>query len=471
MTSLTTYFSGNSAIDWPLASFWATAHFQFRRKNLMRRALTLLKSGGSKPKKDWQILPMDDWMRMDPIAFASRPADDIAALQKLRSLLEIEPRYARVVSDKMNTYFRYTQTPQSLWRTVLVIRDTLKRENMPHADLIAELLSKCHKQPNLIPVACNTILDPINGPRSPEDEHVDIECLPANVPTPAEAPIVIKGSREALLESVKTEPVNIKLWERLIPDSSANLKLHAATSALSNKTVFFSNVPPHATYEEIAKALAPIGPIVDAEVFADDRPPRADRHPSGWTALVTFASEEDSEKATSTAGRLFGMLCNSDVHGSRSIYPEKIERKRTLLVRGVPWHMSVPDVLKEIATEIATSEGVTSCELVLRNSALFNIDGYSISATSRQTKKPAYKDKNSKDILNDGIFCLRFSTPDEAMHVLRNFNKTPLVIGCSICTVVPADRRSRLVDGKYVDFLLPPKSSVYDNRDFTPLTM
>ena len=437
----------------------------------MRRAWTLFKSGGSKPKKDWKTLDMEDWLRTDPIAFYSRPADDLGSLQKLRVLLENEPRYARVVADKMNTYFRYTQTAQSLWRTILVIRDTLRKDSYPHADDIAELLSKCHKQKNLIEVACRTIVDPLNGPRSPEDEHVDLTCVLANSPTPAEAPIILKGSREAWLESVKTEPVTAKLWERLIPDASVHLKSQRPGNKLSNKTVFFSNVPPQATSDEIKSALEPVGPVVDVEVFPDERPPRADRDPSGWTALVTFENEKDSEIATGAAGRLFGMLCTSSIHGYRSMFPEKIERKRTLIVRGVPWHMSVPDVLREIATEVATSEGVDSCDITLRNSSLFKLEGCTVTATSRQAKKPAYKNKDSNEILNDGIFCLRFETADDTMHVLRTFNKTPLVIGCAICTVVPADRRCRLVEGKYIDFLLPPKSSVYDNPDFTPLTM
>jgi hypothetical protein len=152
------------------------------------------------------------------------------------------------------------------------------------------------------------------------------------------------------------------------------------------------------------------------------------------------------------------------------MYTEKISRKRTLLISGVSWKMTVTDALGAVALEISKLPGLQTCDLTLRNAKLFGLNGFTVSADllgiTRDESGGAFH----------GFICLRFKQASEAMHVLREFEKKPLRIGDTICQVSAIGRRCSYVrdadgTGRFVDFLLPEKSSVYDSSDFTPLKM
>jgi hypothetical protein len=415
-------------------------------------------------------LPLNDWMRVHPDEMWNRPGDDIASLQKLRSLMDDCKDTETLIHETAN-YVYSNPTPINFWSALASLRSKSTFLKLPSAEDIPRLLSECFKHSSSIKVITNTSYDTLSIPASIEQTLGDLSSLSRIVPTPAELPISIASSRQLFIDSLKTECTTFKLSDRLIPDAHLRIESYSSlTLENKNKMVFFSNIPVGATPDDLRKCLATIGEVQEVEMVQDPRPWMENRRISGTTAFVTFRDEETCRKVTGVAGRIFGMLCTSE-YESRSIYAEVIDRKRTLLVKGVPWGCSVEEVLYELAKAIAGLNGVERCEIELMNAGLFKLNGRIISSSFRDVSRYNPLDKGNAEMKNDGIFCLRFETADEALFVLRGLRESSLVISRTVCQVMPTNRKCMFVSGKYIDYVLPVKSSVYDSIHSTPLTL
>jgi hypothetical protein len=278
----------------------------------------------SSKQKHW-ALPDGDWLREEPIELFLKSKGDSES--SMRGVSEIyhtnfSPMQQKKFRLKLKEFTERMLTPRNLYNFLYDTREVTGN------DEFSKYLYEAYARPELFKILDHKKKSLLNTDDSsiPSDFSV--------VPSDIKITSVIRGK------------------DRVIPEfhvPQITVPEEVTLSYPLARSVFFSKIPPEVisspkAVEILRETVNSVGDIEKIEFF------------SNKTALVLYHLAESAADITRDPIRLFGILCRDpagkpydpkkkDANGKRTgpplIFPEKVERKKTLVLSGVPWKWDI----------------------------------------------------------------------------------------------------------------------------------
>lgn len=327
------------------------------------------------------------------------------------------------------------------------------------------------------------------------------------------------------------------------PDFRRAAGARGLQSPPADRSILLSNLPLTATEEEVRAALAPCGPLasvefclewheyrqklrgiipkVQAEEADSDQlkirkvlPLSLDEAPSYTLpyAIVEFQEAAGRHRATRQAARVLGILMRelavvsikAKVPGSKQVgratYPQDARIKKSLLVRGIPWHLHPSEVLQHLGQALTANDAealVGPFTLQLANSRAFSTDSSGLdriqhlevevqhqgACTVRQVPHSAFESSDFRSSftlrkpMTNGAAVLRFSSFEDAFLARRLLMDVTLEGRQLVCGFPPwrpaccpfDSSGAPLPEPVLVDFPVPHNSAKYGSQSLDPL--